>query len=628
MRASAVLVATALLAGCTFGSSDSTDDALAPEGQHIRVDQVGYLPQAPKMGVVVVSEPATDFEVVAPGEDETVYAGTLSEPMDDPASGDTVQQADFSAFHDTGTFVLEVEGVGRSHPFRIAGDVYHSAFIDTLRSYTLQRANFVIDDPHTGLYHGEAHMQDAEAEMYFTDDYHQHGETLDMLGGWYDAGDFGKYTTPGAITVAQLLLAYEWAPEAFTQGQMLFPEEVAEAAGDTELPDLLVEAQWKLDWLLKMQRPDGAVYHKVSGAEWPSMETRPEEDDQTRYVYGMSTYGTGMVAGVMAMAARLYEPYDPDYSEQTLAAARDAFEYLEANPEPYFREDAGQNSGSGPYDKHEDREERFWAAAELFKTTGDARYERFLEERLPTYFSEQPEPVSWLNALALGHWAYLTADEPDPNRHEEVKGALLGAAEGILQQVDRDGYNTALTPEQYTWGSAKNAVALGNLLLMANTLAPDEAYEDAALDQIHYVLGRNATGYSYLSGSGDQQVQNVHHRTWNATGVSIPGLLVGGPNDHPGGDPLQEELIADGDVPPAKAYLDELESYSTNEYAIDYTAPLVFALAYFNEFERRASDDASRNISRTRCVPSWGELLTTFTSRSPASSSSGKYASE
>ncbi|SEP18625.1 glycoside hydrolase family 9 protein [Aquisalimonas asiatica] len=587
----AILAGATLLAGCTLGSLNADDNVQSSYGQQVKVDQVGYLPDAPKMGVVVVAEPATGFQVVSLGEREVVYSGTLSEPVDDESSGDTVQQADFSELRDTGRFVLEVDGVGQSYPFRISSDVYHGALVDTLRSYTLQRANFVIDDPLTGLYHGEAHMQDAEAEMYFSDDFHQEGETLDMLGGWYDAGDFGKYTTPGAISVAQLLLAYEWAPEAFTQGQMLFPEEVAEAAGDTDLPDLLVETQWKLDWLLKMQRPDGAAYHKVSGAEWPSMETTPEEDDQTRYVYGMSTYGTGILGGVMAMAARLYEPYDPDYAEQLLAAAKDAFEYLEANPEPYFREDEDQNSGSGPYDKHEDAEERFWVAAELFKTTGDARYERYLDEHLPDYFSEHPEAISWLDALALGHWAYLTADEPDPDRYEEVNQALMDSADAILEQVDRDGYNTALTPDQYTWASAKNAVALGNLLLMANAVSPDAAYEDAALDQIHYVLGRNATSYSYLSGSGVQQVQNVHHRTWHATGVYIPGLLVGGPNDHPGGDPLQKELIEGGDVPPAKAYLDELPSYSTNEYAIDYTAPLVFALAYFDRFERDQADD-------------------------------------
>lgn len=583
----AALASATLLAGPTLGSANSDNSNVRSSyGQQVKVNQVGYLPESRKMGVVVVSDPASEFEVQSLGTREVVYSGTLSEATDDESSGDTVQQADFSDLRSNGLFILEVDGVGQSYPFRISSDVYRRSLVDTLRSFTLQRANFVIDDPLTGLYHGEAHMQDAEAQMYFSDDFHQEGEPLDMLGGWYDAGDFGKYTTPGAISVAQLLLAYEWAPEAFSQGQMLFPAEVAAAAGDTELPDVLVESQWKLDWLLKMQRPDGAVYHKVSGAMWPGMETTPEEDDQTRYVYGMSTYGTGMFGGVMAMAARLYEPFDPDYSEQLLAAAVDAFDYLEVNPEPYFREDANQNSGSGPYDKHEDAEERFWVAAELLKTTGDARYADYLEEHLSDYFSEQPAPISWLNALALGQWAYITADEPDPGRYEDVYQAFMEAADEILEQVDGDGYNTALAPDQYTWASAKNAVATGNLLLMANALSSNEAYENAALDQVHYVLGRNATSYSYLSGSGVQQVQNVHHRTWHATGVYIPGLLVGGPNDHPGGDPLQQELIAGGDVPPAKAFLDELPSYSTNEYAIDYTAPLVFALAYFNRLER------------------------------------------
>src|SRR5690606_10337700 len=143
------------------------------------------------------------------------------------------------------------------------------AFFDTLRSYTLGRSDVAMDDPITGLRHEPGHRQDAAAIHDIDHPHAARGSVVDVSGGWYDAGDYGKYTTPGAVTVAQLMLAYELNAERFAKGQLRFPEGLESDV--PELPDVLAEVKFELDWLLKMQRPDGAVYHKVSGLQWPGM---------------------------------------------------------------------------------------------------------------------------------------------------------------------------------------------------------------------------------------------------------------------------------------------------------------------------------------------------------------------
>jgi len=548
-------------------------------GQAVLVDQVGYRPEDRKEAVVRAD--GSTFAVTDADSGETVASGELSEPTADDASGDTVRHAAFDGVTESGTYRLAVgDGAVASHEFAVGAGVYGRTLAEICRRYTLRRADIRIEDPVSGLEYGPGHPQDREARMYFGDAFRDEGDRVDARGGWYDAGDYGKYVTPGAVTVAQLLLAYERDPDTFAAGQLSLPEGVSTAEREAEMPDLLAEAKFELEWLERMQRPDGAAYHKVAGGSWPAMDTRPSEDAQPRYVFGLSTYGTGMLAGAMAMAARVYREFDAEFADRMLADARDAFAFLEANPDPIFRRDDGQNDGSGGYAKETDRTERFWAAAELLKTTGESRFADYLEAELAAQFETAPPPVSWANALLLGHWAYYTADAADRDRRAAVGDRLVADADRLVERVRSEGYRVALSTDQYYWASAKLAVAQGVKLLLANDVEARSAYVDAALDQVHYVLGRTPTTRSYVTGSGERAPEHPHSRTVESTGVNVPGNLVGGPNAD-GGDPALDELIETEGPPPAKCYLDETASYASNEPAIDYAAPLVVALAQF-----------------------------------------------
>lgn len=567
------ILLTALL-GTALPVSADTDNTV------IQVDQVGYLPEYSKVAIVAAAGTGTDsFKVVETGANTVVYTGSLSAPYHDPASGNIVRQADFSQLNVPGTYQVVVDGLGSSYPFKIDDNIYYVPLIQSLRSYTLGRSNIAIDDPLTGFKRAASHEQDKTAKVFFSDNVSTKGQVLDVSGGWYDAGDYGKYIPTAGVTVANLLMAYEAQPEKFTKGQMFFPEGTSSSA--TMMPDVLVELKYELDWMMKMQRPDGSVFLKVGGDHWPSVG--PQDDKQARYIYGVSTYGTAIYGATLAMAARSYEKYDPQYAAQLLDLSKKAFAFLEQNPEPDFRLDAGQNDGSGPYDKKTDKEDRIWAAAELFKTTGDKHYEEYLKKNFAGELTSKPDIFGWLNTFALGQWAYITSKGSDDSLKSKAKDAFLGYADEIVQQIAQDGYHCSLKVSEYSWGSTRNALAKANILLMANQVNPQAGYINGALDQIHYLFGRNANAISYMSGAGTNPVQHpLANQIRVNPDVYLPGLVVGGPNNWAGGDPLQAKLIADGKISPARAHIDKSSSYSTNEYAIDYVAPATYALSFFS----------------------------------------------
>lgn len=552
------------------------EDGVA-EGEGIKVNQVGYLSAFPKVAVVVGPDVGDEFHVRDADTLAVVYTGKLTEQRVDFASGDFVRLADFTGFVGEGRFVVQAVGAGRSFPFYIGPDIYRDTLVDLLRSYTLQRSGQELEDEVTGLTLKAGHERDDQAKLFFSDYLGAAGEPIDVSGGWYDAGDYGKYVPPTAIAAAQLLLAYELEPDAFFKGQMKFPASTQNPPVPDSEPDVLTETRIGLEWLKRMQRADGSVYHKVSGGAWPGF-IPPVEDYQDRYVYGTSTFGTAQFAGVMAMAARIYKPHDPEFSAELLEHAVKAHAYLEQNPAASFRYDDGQDSGSGNYAKQTDKEERFWAAAELLRTTGEAGYGELLKQSYADMIVRQPQPVSWTDASALGQWAYYSSEQADDELKRQLTAAFVAEAEQLVDHLESDGYRNALKSGEYTWASVKAGAAKGNLLLLANRMMPDEHYVAAALDQLHHVLGRSATGYSYVTGIGSKFVTRPHHRIMAVTGKLLPGFVVGGPNEY-GGDSEIDRIKQS--LPPAKVYVDKLESFSSNEYAIDYNAPVVMLIAHF-----------------------------------------------
>ena len=554
--------------------------ALAADGG-IHVDQVGYLRNHQKIAMVSSEvEDGANFRLVDVRTGDTVFTGKLSAAKYDEMSGENIREADFSAFNASGTYRLWVGGL-ESYEFQIGDNVYSVATVQNLRSYTLSRCNNPLSDSITGLVIKKGHPQDKRAILHFGDALNAKGERLDVSGGWYDAGDYGKYTTTAAISTAELMLSYEANPSHFTRGQLFFPKGVK---AEGKLPDLLSEVKYELDWMQKMQRADGSTFHKVAGSQWPGFDISPDTDTQDRYIYNTCSAATAMYGASLAIAARVYKPFDSAYAQKLLANAKRVWEYLEKTPAPVYRTYEGHDGGSGPYNDENDIQERVWLAAELFKTTGDKTYENYLKTQ--PIMTEKPGFFSWDDTLALAQYTYAMTKNADRNFQTKVKNAFLSYADEISAQIAADGYHCALTKGEYTWASTKNTLTKGDILLMANQISPKTEYVEGALDQIHYLFGRNALNRSFMTGVGANPPEHPHNRIHESTGAYVPGLIVGGPNFVSGGDPDQTKYLERGNIPPAKAYLDVLSSWSTNEYAIDYTAAAAYALSWFTKADK------------------------------------------
>lgn len=572
-------------------------------GSVVAVNQVGYRPSddkrafvsvdgrsfaAPALSPAETDDPdvptATEFAVIDVAADEIVFSGELGSPLSAPDTGDTVRHADFSSVRTPGTYEVRVRGrPGRSVPFRIADDVYEGLLRDVGRLYSLKRSNVAFADPLTGLAVEAGHPQDRQAIQYADDAVDPAGTEIDVHGGWYDAGDYGKYVPPAAISLAFHLLAYDLAPGAFYPGQYALPEPLL-GTDDSELPDVLGEVRFELAWLLRMQREDGAFYHKVAGSRWSPWGLTPAEDTQERFVYGCSTFGTAMAAGALAMAARIFDPFDDAFASQCLTAAESAVEFLQDHPSAFFRFADGQDAGSGPYRKDTDAAERYWASAELLRTTGEDRYASALQSDHADQIGAPAAVPTWGNARLFGHWAVRNADEASADARGRIDENILAVADMYEDRIETHGYRLAMQRDDYHWASAKVTITHGAILALAHEIEARERFRDGALDQLHYVLGRTPTGYSYVTEYGTRYPRQPHDRLVASTGTALPGMLVGGPNPN-GDDEVMADYVDAANPPAARAYLDSPRSYSVNEWAIDYSAPLLFVLAWLADDE-------------------------------------------
>ena len=557
-----------LMSACAYSASVPTTD--------IKVDQVGYLPTAPKFAMVVASTaPATEFTVRNVQGGAVALQGKLSAAAADADSGDNVQLADFSKLTKSGKYYLDVPGVGRSWEFSIAPDVYARAYYLAMRAFYGQRCGTAVDlgPEFPGFKHEACHLEGA---------YHvSSGKTGPHVSakGWHDAGDYGRYVVNSGITTGTLLWTYELFGDRIGKVNLNIPE------SKNMTPDILDEIRWNLEWMLSMQDPDdGGVWHKQTTAQFPGF-IMPEKDTAINYVIGTgsepfkSSGASGDFAAVMAIAGRVYKPFDAAFAQQCLAAARKAFAWLDKYPNVRFNNPQGV--GTGGYGDGNLADERLWAAAELYRTTGDEAYHKFfLENYTALRKSIRPTgPQNWGDVGAMGLWTYALGKGKNAEAVNAIRNDSIAAADEIVKRAAQNGYQITMTSSDYVWGSNGVVGNYGLQLLVANVFKPNPAYVNTALDNLHYLLGRNTFSIGYVTQLGSNPFMHPHHRPSGDDGIKDPwpGMVSGGPNRSPG-DPAMKEKLKPG-LPPAKMYLDEQAAYAANEIAINWQAPLVFLLA-------------------------------------------------
>jgi endoglucanase len=372
-----------------------------------------------------------------------------------------------------------------------------------------------------------------------------------------------------------------WTWEIFGRRIKNFSLHIPESTNST--PDILDELRWNLDWMLTMQDDDGGVWHKQTSEDFAAF-VMPENDKLVSYVIGTgkepykSSTATADFAAVMAIAARVYKTFDAAYARECLAAAEKAWTWLQKHPSVTFR-----NSGNvltGGYGDNDARDEVLWAAAELWRTTRQQDYERYF---LAHYAEQLPSigagPPGWPRVASLALWTYALDTGANEDAAVAIRNASLKSADEIVERTSKTGYRVSLRSRDYIWGSNGVVANYGVQLLIANVFKPDPRYTQTALENLHYLLGRNTFSLSWVTQVGENSFRHPHHRPSGAdrNAEPWPGLLSGGPN-RSRQDPAMKRLA---DLPPAKMYMDETESYATNEIAINWNAPLVFLLAAF-----------------------------------------------
>jgi endoglucanase len=538
----------------------------------IKVDQVGYLPDAPKLAMV--SAPAKTFQVKQASDGAVVLEGKLGAVVADQDSGDRVQTADFSSLRKPGKYYLEIPGIGRSWNFSISPDVFSRTYYLAMRAFYGQRCGMAVDlGPEFPGYsypachaHGRFHPSSGKQGP------------RDNVGGWHDAGDYGRYMVNSGITTASLLWTWDLYGSKVGSVKLNIPE------SGNGTPDILNEVRWNLEWMLKMQDDDGGVWQKQTSTGFPGF-VMPQDDPFPSEVIGTgkppykSTCATADLAAVGAIAARIYAPFDKDFAARTLRAARQAWAWAERYPDVTFKNPPGVVTGE--YADANCSDERLWAAAELWRTTGEDLFNNYFLKNYPAYRHTLLvlEPGTWRDLAPVAMWSYALGARKgsDAAAIEDIRKSTLTGARQIVERTRGNPYRVSLATNDYVWGSNGRVAEYGVQMLVANALSPDPAFVETALDDLHYLLGRNTFSMSWVTQVGSNPCRHIHHRPSGAdkNPEPWPGLLAGGPNAERQ-DPMLRALPPQ---PPAKDYRDLQDSWASNEIAINWQAMLVFLLA-------------------------------------------------
>ena len=535
----------------------------------IRINQIGFYPNSVKQ-FVIVDIPATSFKVIDQNN-KVAFKGDVQSKGIWEASGEEVSVGDFSSLKATGIYSVIVNDSLQSYSFEIKENVYKEALNAAIKSYYFQRSSMPIEDTFGGIYYREAGHMD-NAAVFHPSSGHSKG-TLSSVGGWYDAGDYGKYIVNATLSTGQMLQLVEQFPTAIPDKSLNIPE------SGNGTSDLLDELKYELDWILTMQDVDGGVFHKLTSKTFCGF-VMPKDDRDERMIIGKGTAATLDFAAVLAQASRIFQKVDAGWSEKALEASEKAWLWAVKNNNEPFSNPADVQTG--PYDDTVFSDDFYWAAAELFITTKKEDYNTYLTENKQPFIHELAN--SWKSFIRNN--AFHSLLENKQVLEESVATSMvknqLKLADEILLKITNNPYAIAL--DHFEWGSNSDILNQAMILCMAHRVSNNGKYLIGAEQITDYIFGKNATGYSFLTGFGTKIVQFPHHRPSGADNVvaPIPGFIVGGPNN----DKQDANEVTYASKYPAKSYEDLEASYASNEVCINWNAPAVYVLGYLEQVRK------------------------------------------
>ena len=529
----------------------------------IFVNQIGYPADKSKFAYAkgLTGGETVQIKKAAEGKKgQALFSIKASEAKEDRVAGEKICTLDFSDFTQEGDFILFFDEKGQkaeSLPFKIGKKLYNDIYYAAGNYFYLSRCGQKIDKERGGAWaHEECH--NTPALVYGSQ------EKIDVNGGWHDAGDYGRYIVAASKAVMDLLLAYEQNKNKVGI-------------------DLLAEVRFELEWMLKMQRKDGGVFHKVSCFHFCGF-INPDEEKDELVIAPVSSTATADFAGCCAFASNFFEKEDPAFAKKLMDAALKAQNYLETHEEELYKNPPEITTGG--YGDWNSADERYFACASLFLKTGDDKYiKKALElrksiESLPDD-PEFPWKNKWIEGFGWGMVAgygteiFLRAKDKiaDKNTVKLFEDSIIAGADRLLERVKKASFGTSL--DKVHWGSNGHVCDQAHLLLAAWDITQDKVYYEAAKKQIDYLLGCNPMNVCYVTGFGINTVKNPHHRPSGAVKKTMPGMLSGGPCEGLY-DACAKEKLGPLNLPPLRCFIDDFASYSTNEIAIYWNSSFVY----------------------------------------------------
>ncbi|MEA4875896.1 glycoside hydrolase family 9 protein [Anaerorhabdus sp.] len=528
----------------------------------IKVNQIGYTIGNDKKCVFPYNQ-GDLFDVVNVKTNEIVYTGAIVNGVKNEKTGETNFTGNFTNVITPGTYRVEAQITGTSFEFTIGDDLYHSLSNDLLKFFSFQRCAYALDPAWAfDLAHIACH--DTAAIVY--DD---PTRVIDVNGGWHDAGDYGRYVKTGTKAVNDLMLAYIANPS-------FFKDDAGIPETGNGIPDILDEARFELEWLMKMQADWGGVYNKAVTQGFPG-DISPDEDMQRIYVLPAESTTTAGFISTMAIASIAYKDVDPTFAAACLEKTKKSWENLVNTPD-FIEFTNPTDFTAGEYRDDKDSDERYFAGMAMWYATGDAQYLEYAKENY-TKDNSATKGTSWSDVGAYGSYLFLMNSDAKKQGtfYETIKNEFKTQADILLGIINADGYQTSL--ENYSWGSNGYAANNGIQLMFAYDIFGDISYKQGAIEQANYILGKNSLNMSFVSGYGKNSPVNMHHRLAKSKNAFLKGALVGGP-DNDREDTITAQLGAN--VPPAKVYVDQYLSYSSNEVTIYWNSALIYVLSRIN----------------------------------------------
>lgn len=560
----------------SFG--ESLEDLVQASEFDLRYNKIGYTVDQQKLVTIVADGEFSGKEyTVSDSNNNIMLSGTTSDANLWGAAAEYAYSVDVSEITNEGSYKFSIDEMEVT--FEVLEDPYSDMREGVFKYYYYNRASMDLTAQYAGEFAREAGIIDDVVLVHKSaaTNSRPEGTEISATKGWYDAGDYNKYIVNSGISTYTLLASFEHYSSYFSDTSFNIPEN----GGD--LPDILDETKWNLDWMLAMQDPnDGGIYHKLTGLNF-SGSIMPNEYTFDRYVVQKTTAAALDFAAVMATASRVYANYDANYSATMLQAAKDAYVWAQNNPEIYYdQHDLDtypllDDVVTGEYEDFNVEDEFQWAAVELFITTEDESYSNDID--INNINGGVP---SWQNVATLALYSLTNATNISSSIVNSAKASFLEIADTYKGRIQNTGMSVAMASSDFVWGS--NGVAGNQIMVLINAykISEDSSYLDAAYAALDYMFGRNGTGYSYITGYGDSAPIDPHHRISFADNVAapVPGMVVGGPHSSVP-LPLDGEcLLSDytTGLEPAKTYFDGWCSYSTNEVTINWNAPMLYSL--------------------------------------------------